>query len=164
MTRSPINLDNVYENNLGTFKKISDTVLPVSYPEKFFSDQFSTDAKQKELYFSKLAYFGEVAVGGVRAKLIANKSKGVKAAGVYIEILVVLEPYRSKGIGSKLLEYVIDECKNHFQHQIFVHVATNNSEGLKWYETKGFVKQEELKDYYKDTRGSPDAVVLCLTM
>ncbi|SCV02517.1 LAME_0H02300g1_1 [Lachancea meyersii CBS 8951] len=159
MSKSPVNLDNIYANNVGTFRKITNTVLPVNYPEKFFNEQF--DDKYKGTFFGQLGYFGEVAVGGIRAELLANKNGGVKPAGVYVQVLAVLEAYRGKGIGSKLLKYVEEQCKTHFQHKLFVHVAVDNKEGLEWYKGHGFeVEGDELKDYYKDTTGSPDAYVL----
>ncbi|CEP60155.1 peptide alpha-N-acetyltransferase subunit NAT5 LALA0_S01e04258g [Lachancea lanzarotensis] len=159
MSKDPVNLDNIYANNVGTFAKIVNTVLPVTYPEKFFDEQF--DAKNKSTFFGQLGYFGEVAVGGVRAELIANKNGGVKPAGVYIQVLAVLAAYRGRAIGSRLLSYIEEQSKEHFQHKIFAHVAVDNEEGLEWYKKHGFeIEGLPLKDYYKDTTGSPDAYVL----
>lgn len=158
MSRSLINLDNVYSNNVGTFQKIVNTTLPVNYPEEFYQEQFKSG---KDTIFAQLGYYGEVAVAGVRAQLIANKNGGVKAAGVYVQILAVLENYRGKGIGSQLLLFVEEQCKKHFQHNLYVHVATDNEKALSWYQKKGFkVEGDVLKGYYKDTTGSSDAYVL----
>ncbi|KAM3163744.1 N-acetyltransferase domain-containing protein [Lachancea thermotolerans] len=158
MSRNLVNLDNVYSNNVGTFQKIANTVLNVTYPDKFFQEQFDGG---KETLFAQLGYYGEVAVGAVRAQLISNKNGGVKASGVYIQILAVLENYRGKGIGSQLLKFVEEQCKAHFQHNIYVHVAVDNEKGIQWYQRKGFEQEGEvLKNYYKDTTGAPDALIL----
>ncbi|SCW03335.1 LAFE_0G08152g1_1 [Lachancea fermentati] len=161
MPRGLVNLDNVYQNNLGTFSKIIEVVLPVFYPEKFYNELFDAKDKSKQVFFSKMAYYGEIAVGALKAKLLPSKSGGVAALGVYIEVLAVLDPYREKGIGSQLLQYIEDECKEHFQHNIYVHVAANNEDSLKWYQKRGFeIEGEILKGYYKETDGSTDAYVL----
>ncbi|SCU82571.1 LADA_0C06392g1_1 [Lachancea dasiensis] len=159
MVKSPVNLDAVYSNNVGTFQKIANTVLPVKYPSKFFEEQF--DDKANTTVFAQLGYFGEVAVGGVRAELIASKNGGVQSAGVYIQILAVLEAYRSKGLGTALLNYIEEQTKSHYQHKIFVHVAVDNQEALEWYQRKDFrIEGDVLPNYYKETSGSPDAYVL----
>lgn len=165
MPRALINLDDIYTNNLGTFAKITNSVLPVSYPDEFFEELFelksSNKKKTQETFFSKLAYYGETAVAAVKAKLLPSSKGGVLPAGVYIEVLAVLSAYRDKGIGSKLLEFIEQQCKDHFQHDIYVHVATDNSVALEWYKKKGFNQEGEiLQGYYRDTTGSPDAFVM----
>lgn len=162
MPRDLTALDNVYENNLGTLVKLCNSVLPVQYPESFFQELFPKGKNaKKDTFFAQLGYYSEIAVGGVKAKLLPNKKGDVLPQGVYIEILVVLEHYRGKGIGGKLLSYVETECKKHFQHDIYVHVATDNESAINWYIKHGFVNEGIiLKDYYKDTTGSPDCYIL----
>ncbi|QLL30983.1 hypothetical protein HG536_0A07980 [Torulaspora globosa] len=162
MPRDLTTLDNVYENNLGTLMKLSNSVLPVQYPESFFQELFPKGKNgSKDTFFAQLGYYSEVAVGGIKAKLLTNKKGEVLPQGVYIELLVVLEHYRNKGIGTKLLNYVESECKRHFQHDIFVHVACDNESAIEWYTKHGFVREGDvLKNYYKNTAGSPDCFIL----
>lgn len=157
-----MSVDNVYANNLGTFKKIINVSLPVEYPDSFFEELFSNNSSSSStgVYFSQLAYYGEIAIGAVKARLIANKKGGVLPAGVYIEVLAVIEAYRGKTAGSLLLNYIEQKCKENFQHDLYVHVATDNEKAMQWYEKHGFVKEgEELKNYYQQTKGSSDAYV-----
>lgn len=162
MPRDLTTLDNVYENNLGTMIELTNSILPVTYPDQFFEEILSKGKNGKnDTFFSQFAYYSEVPVGCVKAKLLPNTKGGILQQGVYIEVLVVLEHYRTKGIGQKLLSYVEEECRKHYQHSIFVHVACDNELGFKWYEKHGFERQGEvLKDYYKETSGSPDCLVL----
>ena len=58
------------------------------------------------------------------------------------------------------MKYIEDKCKESFQHDLYVHVSVDNESAIQWYEKNGFVKQDDvLKNYYKDTKGSPDAFV-----
>lgn len=165
MSRSIVALDNVYENNLGTFSKIINVSLSVQYPDDFFQELYPLKNSKKikeDIFFSQMGYYGEVAVGGIKAKLINNVNGSILPNGVYIEILAVLQAYRRKGIGSALLMYIEEKCKLHYQHNLYVHVAVDNEVALNWYSSKGFKKEGEvLVNYYKDKGiGSQDAFVL----
>ncbi|QEU59912.1 Nat5 [Kluyveromyces lactis] len=158
MGRALVTIDNVYANNLGTFKKIIDVVLPVQYPGEYFEEV--VDKNAKGVFYAQLAYYGEIAIGAVKSRLIANKTGGVKPAGMYIEVLAVLEAYRGKTAGSLMLKFIEDRCKESFQHDIYVHVATDNESAIEWYEKNGFSRDGDiLEKYYKNTTGSNDAFV-----
>lgn len=160
MSHGLVSLDNVYANRLGTFIKLTNSVLAVQYPDSFFQE-LVYGKNGKETFFAQLAFYSEVAIGAVKAKLIANKKGGVLPHGVYIEILAVLDHYSGKGIGSKLLEYVENETKKHYQHDLYVHVATDNVRAITWYKKRGFEQEGDvLIDYYKNTKGSANALVL----
>ncbi|CAR27976.1 hypothetical protein ZYGR_0N04640 [Zygosaccharomyces rouxii] len=160
MSRDIVSLDNVYANRLGTFVKLTNSILPVQYPDSFFQE-IVQNKNGKETSFAQLAFYSEVAVGAVKAKLIANKKGGILPHGMYIEVLAVLEHYSGKGIGTKLLEYVESEAKKHYQHALYVHVASDNVRAITWYKKRGFEQDGDvLLDYYKNTTGSANALVL----
>lgn len=164
MSRDLVSLDNVYANRLGTFIKVTNTVLPMQYPDSFFQELVH-GKNNKDTFFAQLAFYSEIAVGAVKAKLIANKKGGLLPQGVYIEVLAVLSHYSGKGIGTKLLEYVATECKKHYQHALYVHVAADNQHAIEWYKKRGFEQEGDvLKDYYKNTMNSADALVLKKTV
>lgn len=155
-----VTLGTVYGTNLGSMQKISNTVLPVQYPLKYYQEIITSCGT---VYLSKIAYYADIPIGLVKARLINNKNNGVLPQGVYIEVIAVLPHYQSKGAGFKMLKYVEEECKNHFQHEIFVHLATDNVHALTWYEKQGFVKSSTvLKNYYKNMpdNHSTDAYIL----
>jgi ribosomal protein S18 acetylase RimI-like enzyme len=70
---------------------------------------------------------------------------------VYIMTLGVLKPYRRFGLGSKLLEGVIDHVKQEKKiTHIYLHVQINNEAAINFYTKKfNFVVAETIENYYK---------------
>lgn len=171
--RDITSLDDLTVNNVGMLRKINDSSLPTRYGDEWYQEALNSDQ------IVALAYYSELPVGGVKARpinLLSDTSTfeavvGAKLApkmvpnAVYIESLAVLEAYRHLGIGKKLLEYVIEQTKGKFIHEIYVHVHVDNSKAIEWYEKQGFTEEEMVKDYYK-SQGleNPDAKVLSLAV
>lgn len=175
MGRDIVALDDLTVNNLGVFKKINEVCLPTKYPDSWYKDSLNSDQ------IVKLAFYSELPVGAIKAKtynklhkintfenlLSANLPSKVIPNAVYLESFAILEKYRGLGIGSKLLEYLIEETKLKFIHEIVIHVHVDNELALNFYLKKGFVKmlEEPVVDYYKEQGlEHPDAYVLTLTV
>lgn len=174
MGRDIVALDDLTVNNLGVFKKINQVCLPTKYPDSWYQDSLNSDQ------IVKLAFYSELPVGAIKAKtynklhkinnfenlLSANLPSKVIPNAVYLESFAVLEAYRGLGVGQKLMDFLIEETKKKFIHEIIIHVHVDNEVGLNWYLKRGFVKNEEVvKDYYKDQGlQNPDAYVLTLTV
>lgn len=172
MGRDIISLDDLTANNVGTFRKINSVCLPTSYPESFYKDALNSDQ------ISLLAFYSELPVGAVKAKPIntahrlasfestqqTQPTSQIVPNAVYIESLAVLEAYRGLGIGSKLLEYVVEETKSKFVHDVVLHVHVANEQAIAWYEKKGFVREAGVVEGYYKAQGleRPDAVVLAM--
>lgn len=173
MGRDVITLDDLTPNNLGTFKKIVLVTLPTTYPESWYKDSLNSDQ------IVKLAFYSELPVGQIKGKLInsshnipsfevsssAQMNSKIVPNAVYLESLSVLEAYRELGIGSRLLDWAVEEAKLRFVHQIVLHVHVANTRAISWYEKKGFkLVGEPVIGYYKQQGlESPDAVTLALT-
>ncbi|KAI3405991.2 NAT5 [Candida oxycetoniae] len=172
MGRDIVALDNVTVNNIGVLKKINEVVLPCKYPESWYNQCFT-----ETNILVQLGYYAEIPVGAIKARVINNyqikssfeeeisNSNVLKKTPncVYIESFAVLPNYRHYGIGSKLLEWLIEQTKKRFVHEIIIHVQTCNESALEWYTKKGFEKGELVKDYYKNQElDSPDAFVMKL--
>ncbi|KAK6460091.1 acyl-CoA N-acyltransferase [Scheffersomyces coipomensis] len=172
MGRDIVSLDDLTVNNLGVFKKINEVVLPTSYPEQWYKDSLNADQ------IVKLAYYSELPVAAIKAKTINTSHKAgtyehmqqqqinskIIPNAVYIESFAVLPAYRGVGIGKKLLDFIIEETKNKFVHEILLHVHIDNKTTIEWYEKHGFIKDDDIvKDYYK-AQGleNPDAYILTL--
>ena len=70
--------------------------------------------------------------------------------------LAVLAAYRNHGIGSQLVQSVLDYFESqkdgtlHTVDEILLHVQTSNVDAMKFYAEKfGFEKGELVEDYYK---------------
>jgi hypothetical protein len=76
---------------------------------------------------------------------------------IYIQSLALLSPFRSLGLAAAALEHIIASAallpasgSGIDARTIYAHVWTENEEGLKWYEARGFARhgQEPVKGYY----------------
>ncbi|KAK0632222.1 hypothetical protein B0T14DRAFT_532728 [Immersiella caudata] len=76
---------------------------------------------------------------------------------IYIQSLALLSPYRSQGLAAAALEHIIasaailpDAGSSIDVRTIYAHVWTENAEGLKWYESRGFRCEgpEPVRGYY----------------
>ncbi|EAQ89579.1 hypothetical protein CHGG_06198 [Chaetomium globosum CBS 148.51] len=76
---------------------------------------------------------------------------------IYIQSLALLSPYRSLGLAAAALEHIIASAtilpaagSSIDARTIYAHVWTENEEGLKWYEARGFAREgaEPMKEYY----------------
>ncbi|KAL9024871.1 MAG: hypothetical protein Q9196_006197 [Gyalolechia fulgens] len=80
----------------------------------------------------------------------------------YIQTLALLSPYRSKGIGTALLEAIITTLCTEQSYKgtasIYAHVWEANEEALEWYVTRGFQIGNVVKGYY--TRLKPAGAII----
>ncbi|AET38108.1 peptide alpha-N-acetyltransferase subunit NAT5 Ecym_2375 [Eremothecium cymbalariae DBVPG len=162
MSRDIISVDDVYLNTLGTFITIVNSASPIPHSDSFFNELFESKCETKPATFiSQLAYYGEIAVGCVKAKLITDKISKTELPGVHIETLDVLKAYRGKGVGSKLLEYVENRCKQYHQSELYTYVPSNNEGAVEWYLKHGFkLNNDRVQGYYEETAESLDAYLL----
>lgn len=67
----------------------------------------------------------------------------------YIMTLGITDKYRKKGLGSKLVQKVIDEVEKDPQcGALYLHVITYNAEAIRFYEKLGFYRVTEIRNYY----------------
>lgn len=90
MGRDICTLDNVYANNLGMLTKLAHVTVPNLYQDAFFSALFAEDSlvaknkkpsSKKDVHFTQMAYYSEIPVGGLVAKLVPkNKTNYLSRA------------------------------------------------------------------------------------
>lgn len=68
-----------------------------------------------------------------------------------LDYIAVLKEYRKQKIGSKLFDKLLDFAKENNINKIMLEVRESNIVAIKFYETLGFKKIYERKNYYKDT-------------
>lgn len=140
MKRGRIELGDVTPHNIKQLKLLNQVVFPVSYNDKFYKDVLEAGE------LAKLAYYNDVVVGGVCCRI--DVSEGQRR--LYIMTLGCLAPYRRLGIGSKMLEHVLNYVQNDANfHCIFLHVQVSNDSALEFYRNFGFEVVETKKHYYK---------------
>nr|CAG4644334.1 EOG090X0ED2 [Lepidurus arcticus] len=154
MTRATIELGDVTPHNIKQLKRLNQVVFPVSYNDKFYKDILEAGE------LAKLAYYNDIVVGAVccRIDVIEGSRK------LYIMTLGCLAPYRRRGIGTKMLEHVLNVVeKDGNIDSIFLHVQVNNDSAIDFYKKFGFEIVETKEHYYKRIEPS-DAHVLQKTL
>ncbi|XP_072114970.1 N-alpha-acetyltransferase 50 isoform X3 [Mobula birostris] len=99
--KSRIELGDVTPHNIKQLKRLNQVIFPVSYNDKFYKDVLEVGE------LAKLAYFNDIAVGAVCCRV--DHSQNQKR--LYIMTLGCLAPYRRLGIGTKMLNHVLNICE-----------------------------------------------------
>lgn len=145
-----VRLVNLREEDLWQLKKLNAVLFPIKYQDREYTYALASGA------FSKLAFYGDTCVGSVACRL--ERSFGGRR--LYIMTLGVLAPYRRLGIGSKLLESILELCQQtHDIDEVYLHVQINNEEALALYKKFDFKIQETIQNYYKHI-DPPDCYLL----
>ncbi|XVE63535.1 hypothetical protein DITRI_Ditri07aG0027600 [Diplodiscus trichospermus] len=145
-----ISLDGVRDKNVMQLMKLNTVLFPVRYNDKYYADALASGE------FTKLAYYNDICVGSIACRL--EKKEGC-AICVYIMTLGVLAPYRGLGIGTRLLNHVLDLCSKQNIPEIYLHVQTSNEDAINFYKKLGFEITETIKNYYTNI-DPPDCFVL----
>ena len=76
--------------------------------------------------------------------------KGVFGSYPYLHIVVVREEYRNLGIGKQLIKYFEENSSDYSSTKYFLTVDDFNPQARKLYESLGYQRVGELKDFYKN--------------
>ena len=76
--------------------------------------------------------------------------KGVFGSYPYLHIVVVKEEYRNLGIGKQLIKYFEENSSDYSSTKYFLTVDDFNPQAKKLYESLGYQRVGELKDFYKN--------------
>ncbi|CAM8889792.1 unnamed protein product [Rhodiola kirilowii] len=145
-----ISLDGLRDKNLMQLKKLNAALFPVRYNDKYYADALASGD------FTKLAYYSDICVGAIACRIEKKEAGGVC---VYIMTLGVLAPYRGLGIGSTLLNHVIDLSTKQNVSEIYLHVQTNNEDAINFYKKFGFEITATIQNYYTNIT-PPDCFVV----
>ncbi|XP_023235490.1 N-alpha-acetyltransferase 50 [Centruroides vittatus] len=149
-----IELGDVTPHNIKQLKRLNQVVFPVSYNDKFYKDVLEAGE------LAKLAYYNDIVVGAVCCRIDTSEN----SRRLYIMTLGCLAPYRRLGIGTKMVEHVLNfvEKDGNFD-SIFLHVQINNEGAIEFYKKFGFEIVETKQHYYKRIEPA-DAHVLQKTL
>ncbi|KAJ6820387.1 N-alpha-acetyltransferase 50 [Iris pallida] len=150
--KTTISLDGVRDKNVMQLKKLNMALFPVRYNDKYYADALSSAD------FTKLAYYNDICVGAIACR-IEKKEGGGGAVRVYIMTLGVLAPYRGLGIGTKLLNHVLDLSAKQNISDVYLHVQTSNDDAIAFYKKYGFEITDTIHNYYTNIT-PPDCYVV----
>jgi len=141
-----IDLGDVTPHNIKLLKKVNQVVFPIVYHDKFYKDVLESGE------YAKLAYYNDVVVGAVCCRVdVTNPEEGqIAKKKLYIMTLGCLAPYRRLGIGTQMLDHVMDIVdKDGKFNSVVLHVQINNEGALRFYKRFGFEVVETKEAYYK---------------
>lgn len=140
-----IELGNVTTETLPELMDLHARVFPVSYGEKFYDEVLNAGE------LAKLIYYDKHYAGAVCCRLEPSKYANYTAR-VYIMTLGVLKFYRNLGLGSILIEHIMEIARRATTPiitSIYLHVQTVNEQAIRFYTRNGFRIQTVVHDYYK---------------
>jgi len=159
--KARVDLGDITPHNIKLLKKVNQVVFPVVYHDNFYKDVLEAGE------LAKLAFFNDIVVGAVccRVDNAAGSSSSTAATPapavatpadpqakkkLYIMTLGCLAPYRRLGVGSKMVEHVLNiVAKDGNYESVFLHVQVNNEGAINFYRNFGFDIVETKQNYYK---------------
>ncbi len=146
-------INNGFFNNIVIQIATLDDVTDIANIEKqSFSTPWSENAIQESLTAGTAfytAYFNGCVAGYMGLSKIAGEG--------YVTNIAVLPEFRRKGIGNKLLKYVINDCKSELEF-ISLEVRASNSAAISLYEKLGFCRVGLRKRFYANPK--EDAIIM----
>ncbi len=109
--------------------------------------------------FSSPSFCGVLAEDG--GEIVGYGGISVVYENADIENIAVGEAYRRSGIGSALLQKLIERAKKGGAKQVFLEVRVSNSAAMIMYLKHGFVGKYVRSRYYSD---GEDCLVMCKTL
>jgi len=129
-----------------------------SFPDPWPLESFRTEIAQNSLAVYYVARDENQIIAYIGAWIIIDE--------VHITTLAVAEPYRRRGIASRLIDTLADEARHKGARIITLEVRPSNTKARIFYEKLGFKELGLRKRYYSDEdalimtreeRGDPDA-------
>ncbi|KAL6858107.1 hypothetical protein ACO1O0_005559 [Amphichorda felina] len=149
--------------DINPLRRINALLLPVAYPDDFYRGTTDPDAWGNTSRVITWAHDGEEpkVVGGVVAR-VEPVHAGTTAQTVYIRSLCILSPYRSLGLIGAAVDNIVATAvadPSLDVKTVSAHVWTENDEGLRWYDARGFKRDAQpVNGYYRKLR--PDSAWL----
>lgn len=109
-----------------------------------FLNEHNIDKPINSPFSSNVVYkINDLIIGYLNYSIIYEKAE--------INNIFILEQYRNQGIGSKLIEYLLEKCK--ICENITLEVRKDNERALRLYKKYGFKEVALRKNYYNDIDG-----------
>ncbi|KAH8200197.1 hypothetical protein TruAng_005645 [Truncatella angustata] len=172
-----ITLSPILPSHLPSLKHLTARLLPVRYPESFYlplNDPLSSGAFSRVLLWTDTPTPSNpsptpAVIGGLVCRPQSTfqprpgSAQDIISDALYIQSLVLQEPYRGLGLAARMLDEVcaLASGDERFRSRtVCAHVWTENDEGWEWYKARGFQRVEPVIDgYYRQLRPSEAWIV-----
>jgi ribosomal protein S18 acetylase RimI-like enzyme len=131
-------LDELFREELEYHKNLLPDIFKI--PDIVVSEKWLYSIlNNNDIYLVVSEYNGKI-IGAILYKIEKNQEDTLldERKYGYIEEMIVSGPFRGKGIGKKLLDYVIKDFQTMNLKEIEIDVWENNEIGLRFYEQQGF--------------------------
>ncbi|KAK2597293.1 hypothetical protein QQS21_006067 [Conoideocrella luteorostrata] len=148
--------------DIAPLRRITSLLLQVSYPDSFFQYAIANPFSRVITWTYKDE--SPKIIGGIvcRVEPALDNDAPTVPQNLYVRSLCLLSPYRSMGLANAALQHVLAAVHANASFNVkavTAHVWTENEEGLRWYEGRGFTRDKEpLRGYYFKLR--PDTAWL----
>ncbi|XP_076014486.1 N-alpha-acetyltransferase 50-like [Genypterus blacodes] len=145
-----VELGDVTLHKIGQLRKLNQAIYPFSYNHTFYDDVLEIGE------LAKLVYFNDIVVGAVCCSV--DHSQNQKR--LYIVTLGCLTSYRRHGVGTAMLNHVLNICdKDDTFDNIYTHVQISNKSAINFYQRFRFAIIGTERNFYQELE-RPDAHVL----
>jgi [ribosomal protein S18]-alanine N-acetyltransferase len=100
----------------------------------------------------------------VEDRLVGYGVMSVGAGEAHILNLCIREAFRCRGIGRRLLSYLLDRAAASGMSESFLEVRPSNTAAIRLYQSLGFEPVGTRRGYYQAVGGREDAAVLKLSL
>ncbi|KAF2872903.1 acyl-CoA N-acyltransferase, partial [Massariosphaeria phaeospora] len=149
------------------FKRLNALLLPIAYPTAFYTETMTEPHHGVTLMalWSAVPPGQSASPAPEKPRLIgAIRCRILPSANLYISTIGVLSPYRSYGIATHLLQWIVLKAsEEHGVRSITAHVWEANEDGLDWYKKRGFDVIGKEDGYYRKLRPSGADVTYTIT-
>ena len=138
-----ITFGEITKNNYNQLKQLNNFSLPIHYDDDFYNKIVN------HLRFGRFAYLNDVIVGAITWKY--DHCQDTKERNIYLMTINVLEHYKRKKIGTKLLQELINLHKDMKEIcYINLHVQESNEVARIFYKNAGFEEVKKIDNFYKN--------------
>ncbi|KAF7520849.1 hypothetical protein G7054_g12653 [Neopestalotiopsis clavispora] len=167
-----ITLSPILPSHIPSLKHLTARLLPVRYPDSFYvplADPLSSGAFSRVLLWTDTPTPNNPSpkptlIGGLVCRPQStfqprpNSAQDIIPDALYVQSLVLQEPYRGLGLAARMLEEVCTLAARNTTFKcstVCAHVWTENDEGWEWYKARGFVRVEPvIEGYYRQLQPS----------
>lgn len=149
-----VSFGEINKNNFEQMRQLNNLSLPVRYQNGFYGRILG------KIRHGRFAYYNDIIVGAISWKYDSIENE----RAVYIMTITVLEEYKRYGIGTQLLQELINIHKDMKEiNFIYLHVQINNDLALSFYTKNNFQNVRTITNYYTDIEPK-DAFLLKLKL